>query len=285
MKRDLLVLLTATSLLAGVQAADKVQLKDLNDKYSYSQGTQYGRFLERQGMTINYDAFVQGVKDAMGEGDLMLSDEELQKVAQEMQPIIQAKMKAHQKELGEKNKAEGEKFLAENAKKEGVITLPSGLQYKVITQGTGPVATTNDLVQTHYTGRFVNGKVFDSSKRHNGTFDTKPTGVIKGWTEALTMMKAGSKWELYVPSDLAYGERGRGNIPPNATLIFEMEVVGVKPATQPGPPPPLPSPITSDIVKVPSAEELKKGAKIEIIKPEQVKEEAAKQQQQQQQKK
>jgi FKBP-type peptidyl-prolyl cis-trans isomerase FklB len=284
MKRNLLVALVAAGLVSAATAAEKPELKDINDKFTYALGVNYGKYLQRQGLEINWDIFKLAVQDVLSEGNLLLTDADIQQVGKEMQPIIQAKAQARQKEQAEKNKKEGDAFLAENKKKPGVITLPSGLQYKVLKEGTGPIPTTNDVVQTHYVGTFINGKEFDSSVRRGSTYDTLPTGVIGGWTEALLKMKVGSKWQLFVPPELAYKEAGRGSIPPAATLLFDMELVGIKAPEAAKTPPafitapqPAGQPVTSDIIKVPSAEELKKGAKIEVIPADKVKEEAAKQ--------
>jgi FKBP-type peptidyl-prolyl cis-trans isomerase len=139
--------------------------------------------------------------------------------------------------------------------------LPDGLQYKVITNGAGATPVPNDLVTVNYRGTFIDGKEFDSSAKSGHPAQFAIGSVIHGWTEALLQMKAGSKWQLFVPSELAYGERGRPNIPPNSVLIFEIELISSET-------PPPPAPLTSDIIKVPSQEEMKKGAKIEVIKPE-----------------
>ena len=126
------------------------------------------------------------------------------------------------------NREAGRQFLAENAKKDGVITLPSGLQYKVLTQGTGAVPTTSDKVQVHYEGRLIDGTVFDASRNHGDEpAEFRPTDVIKGWTEALTMMPVGSKWQVYIPFELAYGSRDAGQIKPYSALIFDIELVGI----------------------------------------------------------
>ena len=186
-----------------------------------------------------------------------------------------AKREEERRKTAEKNKKEGEAFLAENKKKPGIKTLdvklPDGttaeMQYKVITEGTGAIPKSNDTVTVNYRGTLINGKEFDSSAKHGGQpAKFQVNRVVRGWTEALERMKAGSKWELYLPSSLAYGDQGYGpNIEPGATLIFEMELLGME---APPPPPPPAQPLTSDIIRVPSAEELKKGAKIEVIKPE-----------------
>jgi FKBP-type peptidyl-prolyl cis-trans isomerase len=193
---------------------------------------------------------------------------------QEMRDTLTAFQKEFQQkkrmEIAAKIKAEGEAFLATNKNNPGVVTLPDGLQYKVITNGTGATPAPTDIVTVNYRGTFIDGKKFDSG--HPAQFSVG--GVIRGWTEALTRMKVGSKWELFVPPDLAYGEQGRPNIPPippNSVLIFELELLSTQSAP---PPPPVASnnpPLTSDIIKVPSAGEIKQGAKTEINKPEDVK--------------
>jgi FKBP-type peptidyl-prolyl cis-trans isomerase FklB len=156
-----------------------------------------------------------------------MTEKECQAAMVELQQIQMSK-------IANKNKREGATFLADNAKKEGVKTLPSGLQYKVIREGKGATPRSADAVTTHYRGTFLDGAEFDSSYRRNepATFPVK--GVIKGWTEALQLMKVGDKWQLYVPSDLAYGPQGRDEIPPNATLIFDIELLDVKPAAADG---------------------------------------------------
>jgi FKBP-type peptidyl-prolyl cis-trans isomerase FklB len=191
------------------------------------------------------------------------------------QKEMTAKREAERVQKAEKNRKEGEEFLEANKKKEGVkihtVTLADGktaeLQYKVLKEGTGPTPKANDMVSVNYRGTLINGTEFDSSAKKGGPAKFSMTSLIKGWTEALMMMKAGSKWELYVPSSLAYGDRGYGpTIEPGSTLIFEMELVGSEAPA----PAPTAQPLTSDIIKVPSADELKKGAKIEVIKPEDV---------------
>jgi hypothetical protein len=159
------------------------------------------------------------------------------------------------------------------------VKTASGLQYKIIQEGSGESPKPTDQVSVKYTGKLIDGTVFDSTDQ--GPTPGQPrkfnvTGVIKGWTEALEKMKKGAKWEVYIPSDLAYGERGNRGIPPDSTLVFDVELVDIHPVTPPPTPPGAQQPVTSDIIKVPSAEELKKGAKIEVIKPEDVDKEIAK---------
>lgn len=179
--------------------------------------------LEGTADSLNAEIFKRGFIDAVEKDASVLSVEEAQKYFDTTMKMVEEKKIEMQKE-------EGKKFLEENAKKEGVVVLPSGLQYKVLTAGNGKVATADDEVVVRYEGKLLNGHVFDSSyKRTPDTTSFKPTQVIKGWTEALQLMPAGSTWELYIPYDLAYGERGTGrDIPPYATLIFKVEVVEVK---------------------------------------------------------
>jgi FKBP-type peptidyl-prolyl cis-trans isomerase len=255
--------------LAGLSAfstfaADKPELKDDKAKASYAVGLNIGKNWKNQSIDLDVDTVTRGIRDALAEKD-GLTDTEVKEILTKFQTDLRGKAEAKRKEDLVKNQKAGAEFLAANEKKPGVKKTASGLQYKSIKEGTGPVPTTNDTVIVHYKGTLIDGKEFDSSYKRNEPATFPVTGVIKGWTEALTHMKVGSKWELYIPSELAYGERGRGaQIGPNSTLVFEVELVGIKP---PEAKPPTPEPITSDIIKVPSAEELKKGAKIEVIKP------------------
>jgi FKBP-type peptidyl-prolyl cis-trans isomerase FklB len=221
----------AFSLLAcSASAADqKMILKDDKDKVSYSIGLNIGRSMKTEGLAINPDALAAALKDVFSDTKPQLTDEEVQTVMQNFQKEMQAKqMKAREEGLG-KNKVEGEKFLVDNKKKEGIKTTTSGLQYKVIKDGTGKTPKATDTVKTHYRGTLINGTEFDSSYKRNEPAEFPVNGVIKGWTEALQLMKEGAKWQLFIPSDLAYGERGAGkDIGPNSTLIFEIELLSVK---------------------------------------------------------
>ncbi len=260
------------SLSQYVWAADeKSDFKDDKDKASYAIGMYFGNQIKRGNMEVDVDAVNNAMRDVLAGKTLKLND-------QQAQEAIRNYQMAEQKRTSDKNKKEGEAFLAENKKKAGIKThevkLPDGstaeMQYKVITEGTGEMPKSNDVVQVNYRGTLVSGKEFDSSAKHGGQpAKFALTRVVRGWTEALEMMKVGSKWELYLPSALAYGDRGnpQADIAPGVPLIFEMELVGIEP---PAPPPPPAQPLTSDIIKVPSAEELKKGAKIEVLKPEDV---------------
>jgi len=256
---SLALLLTPT--LARPQ--DAPELKETKQKVSYSMGANIGNSWKRQDIEVDLEAVIRGLRDALDGKPLALSDQEMRKVMTAFQTEMRTKQMEKRRVVGDKNKQEGEAFLAENKKKEGVITLPSGLQYKVLNAGTGPKPTTADTVVAHYRGTLIDGTEFDSSYKRGEPTSFGVTGVIKGWTEALQLMNTGSKWQLFIPSALAYGENGAGpQIGANATLIFEVELVAIKPPAKAA------EPVTSDIIKVPSAEELKKGAKIEVIKKE-----------------
>ena len=223
----------AISLIAcTATAADtKMTLKDDKDKISYSIGLNIGRSMKSEGLPINPDALAAAMKDVFSGAKPLLTDEEVKVVMENFQKEMQAKqLKSREEGLG-KNKAEGEKFLADNKKKAGVKSTASGLQYTVIKDGTGKTPKATDTVSTHYRGTLINGTEFDSSYKRGEPAEFPVNGVIKGWTEALQLMKEGSKWQLYIPSDLAYGERGAGkDIGPNSTLIFEIELLKVKAA-------------------------------------------------------
>ncbi len=217
-------------ILAGspVFAGEKAELKTQKDKLSYAIGMDMGGSLKRNAIDVDIDALVKGLKDALAGGKMMMTEQEQRETLMAFQKEFQAKQQEKMKALAEKNKKEGEAFLAENKKKPGVKTLPSGLQYKVITEGKGASPKETDTVTVNYRGTLIDGTEFDSSYKRNepATFPVK--GVIKGWTEALQLMKEGAKWQLFVPAGLAYGERGAGGvIGPNATLIFEVELLKI----------------------------------------------------------
>jgi len=215
-----------------VYAGENVELKDQKDKVSYSIGINIGKNLKRQSVEVNPPVLLQGINDALSGGKTLMTEQEINETMMNFQKDLMAKQQARVKELGEKNKKEGEAFLAENKKKEGVITLPSGLQYKVIKEGDGKIPTINDTVTVHYRGTLINGKEFDSSYTRGQPVTFPVKGVIPGFSEALQLMKVGSKWQLFIPSNLAYGERGAGEeIGPNSTLIFELELLSIKEGT------------------------------------------------------
>lgn len=264
MKQTLLsITLVAGLVTATVSAADAAAFKDNKEKFSYALGMSLGNNLKRSGLPndqIDSDAVMRGMKDGFGTGTTLLTETEAREV------IMNTQREART-QLGEKNKKAGEAFLAENKGKEGVVTLESGLQYKVLTEGSGESPKPTDMVTVNYRGTLLDGTEFDSSYKRGQPAKFAVTGVIKGWSEALQKMKPGAKWQLFIPPDLAYGERGSGfAIGPNATLLFDVELVSAEP--RPSAAAPSPQPVTSDIIKVPSKDELAKGAKIEVIKAE-----------------
>ena len=265
-----LMTVVAVGLLAGlVRAEDKSAFKDPKEKASYSIGANWGNSLKRQEVEVDLEATIKGLRDGLA-GKSVLTDQELREALSALNQEIRGKMEEKRKVLGETNKKEGEKFLAENKNKLGVITLPSGLQYQVLVEGSGESPKSNDVVTANYRGTLIDGTEFDSSAKNGQPLVRPANMLIKGWTEALQLMKPGAKWQLFIPPELAYGERGAGaQIGPNTTLIFEMELVSFKP---PAPPPTVApaQPVTSDIIKVPSKEEFEKGAKPQILKPEDV---------------
>jgi FKBP-type peptidyl-prolyl cis-trans isomerase FklB len=249
------------------RAADQppASFKDDKEKASYGIGMYFGNQIKRSKMEVDPDVVAAAMREVLAGKETKLTEQQAQEAIRDYQ-------KSEQKKVAEKNKEEGAAFLAENKKKPGVKTfevkLADGsmaeLQYKVITEGTGEIPKSNDVVSVNYKGTLINGKEFDSTAKRGMPMKRAANQLIRGWTEALQRMKVGSKWEIYLPSSLGYGDMGNPSIDPGSTLIFEMELLG----TEAAPPPPTPQPLTSDIIKVPSAEELKKGAKIEVIKPE-----------------
>lgn len=209
-------------------AAKPMQLTTDKQKASYAIGMNMGASMRKDGADIDPDALSQGLKDALAGNKTLLTQDEAQQTLGKFQTEMQAKMQEKHMQEATANKTAGEAFLAANKAKPGVVTLPSGLQYKVLTEGNGPKPTINDSVVCNYRGTLIDGSEFDSSYKR-GQPATFPVGrVIKGWTEALQLMPTGSKWQLFIPSDLAYGERGAGNdIPPNSTLIFEVELIKI----------------------------------------------------------
>jgi FKBP-type peptidyl-prolyl cis-trans isomerase FklB len=201
------------------------QLKDQKDKVSYSIGLNIGFNLGRQNVQVNPDVLAAGIKDAIA-GKPQLNTDQVKEVMATFEKDMQQKQKA----AGEKNASEGAKFLEENKKKEGVKATASGLQYKVLKEGAGPQPKETDTVTVNYRGTLINGTEFDSSYKRGQPATFPLNGVIKGWTEGLQLMKTGSKYQFFVPPNLAYGDRNVGpDIAPNSTLIFEVELTGVKP--------------------------------------------------------
>lgn len=204
-------------------------LKTQKDKVSYSMGLDIGKTMKMQGVDVDPDLLARGIKDVLTEQKLLMTDAEVMETLNNFKKEFMAKKQEEARQLGEKNKKEAEVFFAENKKKEGVKTLPSGLQYKVTRAGTGKKPKATDTVTVHYQGRLISGKEFDSSYRRGSPATLGVDKVIPGWTEALQLMQEGAKWELFIPSNLAYGERGAGpDIGPNAALLFDVELISVQ---------------------------------------------------------
>jgi FKBP-type peptidyl-prolyl cis-trans isomerase len=213
---------------AALSAGEKaVSLRSEMDKVSYAIGSQIGQNFKRQGIEIRLEIMMQGIKDALEGKEAALSQEEMRQVMTSFQQRLREQMQVRRTAEAAKNLGEGKTFLEANKAKEGVKVLPSGLQYKVLKEGTGKTPTADDKVKTHYRGRLIDGTEFDSSYKRGKPAEFPVKGVIKGWTEALQLMKEGAKWELYIPPDLGYGERGTRGIPPNSALIFEIELLEV----------------------------------------------------------
>ena len=209
-------------------------LTSRKQKFSYALGMNIasglGANLKKQDVEVDWALVAQGLKDGAAGGKTRLTEDEAKAVLTEVQNEIRKEQSEKMKEAADKNKTEGQAFLAANKDKEGVKTLPDGMQYKVITEGTGPKPTPSDTVVCNYKGTLIDGKEFDSSFKRGEPATFPVGGVIKGWTEALQMMPVGSKWQLFIPPDLAYGERGAGaEIGPDSTLIFEVELISIKP--------------------------------------------------------
>ncbi len=224
-----LIMLIGIIMMAGPVYAEDTLLKNKKDKLSYAIGMDIGKNLKRQPIEINPEALSQGLRDSLTDEKTLMTDQEYSETMNAFRTEMAQKQTAQIKEAGDRNKKEGEKFLADNIKKEGIKTTASGLQYKVVTEGTGASPKATDTVSVHYKGTLIDGNEFDSSYSRGQPASFPVNGVIKGWTEALQLMKVGSKWQLYIPSDLAYGERGAGrNIGPNSTLIFDVELLSIK---------------------------------------------------------
>ena len=227
MKHVLTTFISVVLLFGVCSADDQMQLKDQKAKDSYSLGYQYGEIFKKQAMDIDMKVFTAGVRDALGGKEPLMSPAEIEENLSSLKKRLFTAQQLQLKEKAARNREEGEGFLAENAKKKQIVALPSGLQYKVLAEGTGKTPKAQDEVTVNYRGTFIDGTEFDSSYKRGKPESFQVNGVIAGWTEALQMMKEGSKWELFVPSELAYGQRGMGRIPPNSTLIFEAELISV----------------------------------------------------------
>jgi FKBP-type peptidyl-prolyl cis-trans isomerase len=243
--------------------AEAPAFKDEKEKANYAYGLNVGTSFKQGYLEFDDAAFERGVRDALA-GNVTMNP-------QEQQAAFMKYRDARRALQAEKNKTDGEAFLAANKTKADVKSFETGLQYKVLAAGSGASPNTNDICVVKYRGTLIDGTEFDNSEKAPGGTATFPANrVIPGWTQALTNMKAGAKWQLFIPSSLAYGESGNRNIAPNSTLLFDVELVSFTNPPPPAAPPAPAAPLTSDIIKVPSLDEMKKGAKIETIKPEEV---------------
>jgi FKBP-type peptidyl-prolyl cis-trans isomerase FklB len=226
------MLATAMGLLMTIVAVAQdtaPELKTDKDKFSYALGMSFGENLRKQGLDLDPAMFAKAFAEAFNTGKTAMSEQDMQTALKAAAQEIRKK----QAEKVEQAQKEGEKFLVENQTKEGVVALPSGLQYKILKQGTGEKPTLEDTVVCNYKGTLINGTEFDASDKHGGPTSFPVKGVIAGWTEALQLMPVGSKWQLFVPSNLAYGPQGPPDIGPNATLIFEVELVSIQKTAAP----------------------------------------------------
>jgi FKBP-type peptidyl-prolyl cis-trans isomerase len=221
-------------------AAAPLVLKTDKDKESYAIGMNIGNSIHRDGVDVDPNILARGMKDVLTGGKPALTDDEAKTAMANLQTRVnkqraeKAQLAAEAaKKVGEANKAAGDAFLAENKTKDGVITLPSGLQYKILTEGTGPKPTATDTVVCNYKGTLLDNTEFDSSYKRNQPLTIPVSGVIKGWTEALQLMPVGSKWQLFIPSDLAYGSQPKGPIAANSTLLFEVELLSIQEKKEP----------------------------------------------------
>ena len=214
---------------AAAKSAAITALKTPKDKFSYALGMNLGANLKRDSVDIDTAIFVRALKDTVTGGKTLLTDSEARAALTQLQTEVRGKQMEKMKLAGEANKKEGDSFLAANKTKEGIVTLPSGLEYKILTQGTGPKPAATDTVVCNYRGTLINGTEFDSSYKRGQPATFPVSGVIKGWTEALQLMPVGSKWQLFLPAELAYGERGPSpEIGPNSTLVFEVELLSIQ---------------------------------------------------------
>jgi FKBP-type peptidyl-prolyl cis-trans isomerase FklB len=229
MKQILAMILGMTLLIPICRAGDQnVSLEDQKPKDSYSLGYEFGANLKRRGVEVDVEVLLASIREGLEGKQPAISAEEIERTLKQLKKKAMILSDRRFNELTGKNLEESKAFLGANKMKEDVKTLPSGLQYRVLREGNGPVPQAADSVELHYRGTQISGKEFDSSYRRGGPSTVPLVGVIKGWTEALQLMKVGSKWEIFVPPDLGYGTRWFGRIPPNSALIFELELLSIK---------------------------------------------------------
>lgn len=274
------IAMVATQMLAQTTDIDSSSLKTDTDKFSYALGMYYGGnwrdLFAKQGFELDLETVMKGLRDALFTNKTLLTETQMNTILIDQEKKWNERRDDKLKQQAVDNKKKSEEFLEANRSKPGVVTLPSGLQYKVISEGNGPMAHSNDTVTLNYKGTLIDGTEWDSTAQHGKPATFIPMNAPKFWSEAVQRMKIGSKWELFVPPDLAYGTNGYRSIPANAALIVEVELLTNAPP--PAPPAASPSaPLTSEIIKVPSLEDMKKGAKIETLTDEDVKREIERQ--------
>jgi FKBP-type peptidyl-prolyl cis-trans isomerase len=230
MRKILTIGLAASLFFSAVSAQKKKAPVTEKEKISYCIGINLGKNFDMQGIDIDPNMLLLGIKDILSKKTPAMTEKDVEATMMSFQQKMMVKSDEKRKVDGEKNKKEGTAFLDANKSKADVVTLPSGLQYKVITMGNGPKPTGAQTVKCNYRGMLIDGKEFDSSSKHGGPAELPLDHLIKGWTEGIQLMPIGSKWEFYIPSELAYGEQGepRGGIGPNAVLVFEVELLGIK---------------------------------------------------------
>ena len=227
--KQMVIAVLSLALLSGICLADdNLNMKDEKVRVSYSVGYQVGGDFKRQGVDINPEVLLNGVQDALAGNDPLMPPQEMRTTLVDLQKKLAATQKQKMKAEAEKNLSEGKAFLEGNGEKEGVKTLPSGLQYKVIKEGSGRTPKADDTVTVHYRGTLIDGTEFDSSYSRGEPVTFRTDRVIVGWKEALQLMKEGAKWQLFIPPELGYGDKSAGRIEPNSTLIFDVELISVK---------------------------------------------------------
>jgi FKBP-type peptidyl-prolyl cis-trans isomerase FklB len=219
---------TAKKPATTAKSAAPLTLKTQKEKFSYALGMRMGANLKKQDVPVDSSIMARGLRDGLMGNKSLLTDQEAQDAITAQQKVMQEKQQAVMGKEAEANKKEGEAFLTANKSKEGVVALPDGMEYKILQKGEGPKPTASDTVTVNYRGTLINGTEFDSSYKRGQPVTFPLNGVIKGWTEGLQLMPVGSKWQLFIPSELAYGDRGAGaNIAPGSTLIFEVELISI----------------------------------------------------------
>jgi FKBP-type peptidyl-prolyl cis-trans isomerase len=260
-----LSLILASASTIPLQAADPLNLEDAKARLSYGIGMNLGMQWRDQEVEVDPEILLRGMKDAMAGGPLQLSEEQMRQTLTAYQEEHRTRQMVKRQQQASTNLEQSRAFLVQNKQQPGVVELPSGLQYKILEKGEGEAPKATDQVTVHYRGTLIDGTEFDSSHQRGQPAQFGVGNVIAGWTEGLQLMSPGAKYRFFIPPNLAYGERGSGRvIGPNAALIFDVELISF----QSQPLPPTPEPVTSDIIKVPSKEEMERGAKIEVIKKE-----------------